>query len=139
NHDGVDDIVAGPHVYYGPDYASHSEIYAAIATNPSDEYTRDDWMQFVGDFTGDGWPDVLNCSFSGNPGAWLYVNPKGEARRWDKHLVVAAFNSEIAVVRDLLGDGRLALVYGGGGTMNYARPDPAKPTAPWIIRPVSEA
>jgi len=139
NHDGVMDVVSGPHVYYGPNYTSHSEIYAAIATNPSDEYTRDDWMQFTGDFTGDGWVDVLNCSFSGNPGAWLYVNPKGEARRWDKHLVVPAFSTEIAVVKDLLGDGKLALVYGGGGFMRYARPDSANPTGPWVVRSVSEA
>jgi hypothetical protein len=66
----------------------------ALTTNPSDEYTRDDWMQFVGDFTGDGWPDVINCSFSGNRGVWLYVNPKGESRRWDKHLVVPDYQSE---------------------------------------------
>lgn len=139
NHDGITDIVSGPHIYYGPDYTSHSEIYAAIATNPSDEYTRDVWMQFTGDFTGDGWPDVLNCSFSGNPGAWLYVNPRGEARRWDKHLVAPAFTTEIAVVKDLFGDGKLELVYGGAGSMRYARPDPANPTGPWIVRSVSEA
>jgi Domain of Unknown Function (DUF1080)/FG-GAP-like repeat len=139
NHDGAMDVVSGPHVYYGPDYLTHSEIYAAIANNPSDTYTTDDWMQFVGDFTGDGWADVINCSFSGNPGVWLYVNPKGEARRWDKHLVVPAFNSEIAVVRDLFGDGKLEIVYGGGGFVRYARPDPANPTGPWIVRSVSEA
>ena len=34
----------------------------------------------VGDFTGDGWPDVLLASTSGSR---LYVNPKGESRRWD--------------------------------------------------------
>lgn len=65
NHDGITDIVSGPHVYYGPDYTKHSEIYLAIAANPSDTYTYDDWMQFVGDFEGNGWADVLNCSFWG--------------------------------------------------------------------------
>ena len=35
----------------------------------------------VGDFTGDGWPDVLLASTSGTR---LYVNPKGEPRRWRK-------------------------------------------------------
>ena len=91
NHDGVTDVVAGPHIFFGPDYSSRREIYLQIATNPSDEYTRDCWMQFVDDFTADGWADVITASFSGNPGVWLYVNPKGESRRWDKHLVVPAF------------------------------------------------
>jgi len=137
DHDGAIDVVSGPHIYYGPDYTRHSEIYADIATNPSNEYTRDSWMQYTGDFTGDGWTDVINCNFSGGTGVWLYVNPKGESRRWDKHLVVPEFSTEIAVVRDLFGDGKLELVYGGGGFVRYARPDPANPTGPWIVRSVS--
>jgi hypothetical protein len=138
NHDGVTDVVAGPHIFFGPDYTSRREIYVQIATNPSDEYTRDCWMQFVDDFTGDGWADVITASFSGNPGVWLYVNPKGEARRWDKHLVVPAFNTEIAVVRDLDADGKNELVYGGQGQMRFAKPDPANPTGSWVVRNVSE-
>jgi hypothetical protein len=139
NHDGVMDIVSGPHIYFGPDYTTHREIYEALTTNPSDEYTRDDWMQFSGDFTGDGWPDVINCSFSGNRGVWLYVNPKGESRRWDKYLVVPDFSSEIAVVRDLEGDGKLELVYMADGYVRYAKPDPANPTGLWTVHNVSEA
>lgn len=138
NHDGATDVVAGPHIFFGPDYASRREIYVQIATNPSDEYTRDCWMQFVDDFTGDGWADVITASFSGNPGVWLYVNPKGEARRWDKHLVVPAFNTEIAVVRDVDGDGKNELVYGGQGQMRFAKPDPANPTSSWVVRNISE-
>jgi hypothetical protein len=138
NHDGIMDVVSGPHVFYGPDYTKHSEIYAAIATNPSDEYTRDVWMQYVGDFTGDGWADVINCNFTAPTGVWLYVNPKNEARRWDKYLVVPEFSSEIAVLRDLFGDGKQELVYAGGGFVRYARPDPANPTGPWFVHNVSE-
>ena len=138
NHDGVMDVVAGPHLFFGPDYATRREIYTQIATNPSDEYTRDCWMQFVDDFTGDGWADVITASFSGTPGVWLYVNPKGESRRWDKHLVVEAFNTEIAVLRDVDGDGKTELVYGGQGQMRFAKPDPANPTGTWTIRNVSE-
>jgi hypothetical protein len=67
NHDGQMDIVSGPHVYYGPDYTKHSEIYLSIANNPSDTYTYDVWMQFVGDFEGNGWADALNCNFSAGP------------------------------------------------------------------------
>ncbi len=138
DHDGVTDVVAGPHIFYGPDYARRREIYVQIATNPSDEYTRDCWMQFVDDFTGDGWADVITATFTARPGVWLYVNPKGESRRWDKHAVVEAFNTEIAVVRDVDGDGKAELVYGGQGQMRFAKPDPGNPTGTWTVRNVSE-
>jgi len=137
NHDGITDIVSGPHIFFGPEYTTHREIYTALTSNPSDTYTTDDWMQFVGDFTGDGWADVINCSFSGNPGVWLYVNPKGESRRWDKHLVVPAYQSEIGMVRDIDGDGKLELVYMAQGFVRYAKPDPANPTGEWVVHNVS--
>jgi uncharacterized protein (DUF2141 family) len=70
---------------------------------------------------------------------WLYVNPKGESRRWDKFLVVPDFSSEIAVVRDIDGDGKLELVYMAQGYVRYAKPDPANPTGSWIVHNVSEA
>ena len=92
-------------------------------------------MQYSGDFTGDGWPDVLNASFSGgNSGATLYVNPKGEARRWDSFRVTTAQQTEIAVLEDVDGDSKPELVYGAGGAMHYAKPDPANPTGPWTVR-----
>jgi hypothetical protein len=139
NHDGVLDIVSGPHIYYGPEYTSRKEIYLALTTNPSDSYTTDDWMQFAGDFTGDGWADALNCSFSTNVGCWLYVNPRGESRRWDKHLVVPAYQSEVGVLRDVDGDGQPELVYMAQGFVRYAKPDPANPTGTWAIHTISEA
>jgi hypothetical protein len=79
NHDGVTDIVAGPHIYFGPDYTKSREIYLQTTTNPSTGFATDAWMQFSFDFTGDGWADVLNASFSGaNAGVG---DSKGGARR----------------------------------------------------------
>ena len=137
NHDNVLDVVSGPHVFYGPDYARRSEIYLQLTSNPSDTYTMDAWMQFVSDFTGDGWGDALNCSFTGG-GCSLYVNPKGESRRWDKHTVVPTYQTEIGVLHDIDGDKKPELVYGAEGQMRWAKPDPANPTAPWSIHNVSE-
>ena len=144
NHDGILDVVSGPYYYLGPDYTKRREIYPAVTKNPGTEYTTDDWMEFAADFTGDGWPDVVTASFSndgkpgGEVGVWLYVNPKGEARRWDKFQVVPAFQSEIAVLRDVDGDGKPELVYMAEGYVRYAKPDPSNPTGPWIVRTVSE-
>ena len=137
DRDNVQDIISGPHVFYGPDYTRRSEIYLQLTTNPSDAYTMDAWMQFVSDFTGDGWGDALNCSFTGG-GCTLYVNPRGEPRRWDKHTVVPTYQTEIGVLHDLDGDGKPELVYGAEQQMRFAKPDPADPTAPWKIHNVSE-
>jgi hypothetical protein len=140
NHDGVLDVASGPYIYFGPDYVKSREIWLAQSSNPTTEFATDATMEFAADFTGDGWPDVLTVMFGGGPGsgAELYVNPKGENRRWDKYQVVDSVQSEIAVVRDIDGDGKPALVYCGDGYVRYAKPDPANPTGPWIVHNVSE-
>ena len=79
DRDGNMDIVSGPFIFLGPDFAKVREFYMALSTNPSTNFSSN-WLEFAGDFTGDGWPDVLLASTSGTR---LYVNPKGEPRRWD--------------------------------------------------------
>jgi hypothetical protein len=139
NRDGSTDIVSGPYIYYGPDYTHSSEIYLGQTLNPSTGWATKSWMEFAADFTGDGWPDVLACKFiDADMGCYLYVNPKGEHRRWDVHRVLDKFDSEIAVIKDIDGNGKLAVVYTADGYVRYAEPDPANPTAPWIVHNVSE-
>jgi hypothetical protein len=139
NHDGVLDVVSGPYIYYGPDYTTFREVYLGQSSNPATEYTNDDWMQFTADFTGDGWSDVVTCNFTRpNQGCFLYVNPKDEHRRWDKCQAVSSIQTEIAMVKDVDGDGKPEIVYGADGYVRYAKPDPSNPTAPWIVHNVSE-
>ena len=140
NHDGSLDVVSGPYIYYGPDYLKSREIWLAAASNPTTEFASEGTMEFAGDFTGDGWPDVLTVRFGGRTGggADLYVNPKGEGRRWQEYKVIDTVQSEIAVMRDIDGDGAPALVYSGAGYVRYAKPDPANPTGPWTVHNVSE-
>jgi hypothetical protein len=150
NRDGVTDVATGPYVYFGPDFTSSREVYLAQPYNPAREYPYSparripsilpdsSWVVHAGDFTGDGWPDVLTTDHSGGTGAILYVNPKGEPRRWDKVTVVPVLNSEITLLRDVDGDGRLELVYGGEAQVRYAKPDPANPNAPWTVYNISD-
>jgi hypothetical protein len=134
NHDGVMDVVAGPFYYQGPDYTVRREFTSAQTFNPSTEYASG-MVNFAYDFTGDGWPDILMAA---SRPMWLYVNPKGESRRWNKYLVVPQVTTEIVLLKDMDGDGKPELLYGGGGILAYAKPDPANPTAPWTIHPVSD-
>ncbi len=93
-------------------------------------------VNFAYDFTGDGWPDVLMVD---QRPIYLYVNPKGESRRWDRYNVVPNATSEIELLKDIDGDGKPEVLYAGPQqVMSYAKPDPANPTAPWIVHKVSE-
>ena len=133
DRDGDLDIFIGPYVFLGPDYVTAREIYGAVTLNPSDEYPPV-MVGFAGDFTGDGWPDFLSTN-----GGRLYVNPKGEPRRWDLAPTnVLAGVSEICVMKDIDGDGKPDLVHVAQGSLRWSKPDPANPTGPWISTQISE-
>ncbi len=134
NHDGILDLVAGPYYYLGPDYTRRREIYLASTVSPSTQYpaTMVNWAY---DFTGDGWPDVITTT-AGKP-VMLYVNPRGEPRRWDKYQVIPQIMTEITQFKDIDGDGKPDLVFGLGGVLSWASPDPANPTGPWVIHKIS--
>jgi Domain of Unknown Function (DUF1080)/FG-GAP-like repeat len=133
NRDGQMDIIIPPFIFYGPDYSTAREFYAAETLNPSTTYPAI-MVGFAGDFTGDGWPDFLSTN-----GGKLYVNPKGEPRRWDVYPNVVTGVSEICVMRDIDGDGVPDLVHvGPNGTLRYSKPDPAHPTGPWLSTIISE-
>ncbi len=134
NHDGIPDIVAGPNYYLGPDYHVSREIYLAEPSAVGSQYTPA-MINFAYDFTGDGWPDVLVTE---SRPIYLYVNPKNQLRRWDKYAVLPQVSSETVVFKDIDGDGKPDVLFVGGGTVNWASPDPANPTAPWTLHRVSE-
>jgi hypothetical protein len=133
NRDGILDVVAGPYIYFGPDFTKSREIYPAEALSPSKDFTSVNY-QWAFDFNGDGWPDI----FTGPSRGVLYINPKGESRRWDKYVVVPSVQSEVAMLRDIDGDNVPEFVYAGDGYMRYAKPDPADATKPWIVHSISE-
>ena len=96
------------------------------ATNTATDY----------DYTGDGWTDILVVD---SRPIYLYVNPKGEPRRWDRYNVVPNSTSEINLFRDIDGDGKPEVLFTApGAVMAYAKPDPANPTAPWRVHNISD-
>jgi hypothetical protein len=136
NHDGEMDVLSGPYVYYGPDFTKFREIYPAATVNPSTEYAT--WVQHAYDFTGDSYPDIVATNLGESGGAFLFVNPGAEARRWDRYKVVASMQSEDSLLVDVDGDGKPELVYVAEQTMRYAKPDPSDPTKMWTVHTISE-
>jgi 3-keto-disaccharide hydrolase/FG-GAP-like repeat len=139
NRDGYLDLVSGPMYFLGPDYKVAREIDEARPLDPIHTRAPLSVGVEVADFTGDGWPDVLMSDYPphGFPG-YLYVNPRGERRRWKKYEVISAVDSEVFTLADIDGDGKPEFVYGEYGYVSYAKPDPANPTKPWVVHHLSE-
>jgi hypothetical protein len=135
NRDGTPDIVAGPYYYLGPEYTTAREIYIGGTIDPGTQYFNG--LQYAYDFTGDGWPDVLNSVFQRD--AILYVNPKGESRRWDTYTVTDRMTCEFMLLKDVDADGKLEFIFKDSeNKFVFAKPDPANPTGLWKKHAISE-
>lgn len=134
NRDGHNDIIAGPYVYYGPDYSVRRELYIASTYSPGNQYAGN-MITYAGDFTGDGWPDVLVTE--GRQMA-LLTNPGNEPRRWTRSMAIPGNISEITLLEDLDGDGRPELLLVQSGRVAFAQPRRSDPAAPWPVFYVSE-
>jgi hypothetical protein len=136
NHDGVLDVVAGPFYFLGPNFTERKIYRDGRVYNPATEYAPD-MVNLTADFTGDGWPDILASEMTGGRPMDLYVNPRGESRRWTKSRVLPTISTEIVLMKDLDKDGKPEIIFGGGGVYAWAKPDPANPTAVWTSHPIS--
>ncbi len=135
NRDCVPDVVAGPFYFLGPDYTERHEFTSARTYSPRNNFPQG-MVYFSYDYTGDGWDDIVVVD---SRPVYLYVNPRGESRRWDRYAVVPDATSEIELFRDIDGDDRPDVVFTGpGAVMSYAAPDRANPTAPWKVHKISQ-
>ena len=66
NNDSHKDVVYGPHWYAGPDFTKKQELYPAVP-QPRERYA-DNFFNWVHDFDGDGWQDVLVVGFPRDAG-----------------------------------------------------------------------
>jgi hypothetical protein len=139
NHDGILDISSGPFYYLGPTFEARKQYRVISTFNAGTDYGGD-MMDFAYDFTGDGWPDILSSDWDRGPNTRpmeLYVNPKGESRRWNHTLVLPTITTETVLMRDIDGDGKPELLFGTAKSYAWAKPDPANPTAPWPVHNIS--
>lgn len=134
NRDGHMDVVAGPYYYQGPTFEQRREIYVANTYNPGRQFAPN-MITFAEDVTGDGWPDVLATE---GRQIVLYVNPRGVARRWQRHVIAPGVWSEFAVFSDIDNEPGSELVFMRlDGTVVFAKPAAAHPTEPWPVFEVS--
>jgi hypothetical protein len=144
NQDGKPDIAAGAFYYLGPDYTVAKQIYTPVSFNPTSDWPIPAMVNIAYDFTGDGWPDILQIGGNaGNGVGYLFVNPKGQSRHWQKYLTIAPVGNEETLFRDIDGDGRPDLIHAGNNRLRYSTFDPKKwdpnnPTAMWTTHDVSE-
>jgi len=135
NHDGVLDVTIGNRYYLGPTFTDSREVYLGQAFNPAKEYGPA-MVNYAGDFTGDGWDDIL-VSESRAPA--LYVNPRGESRRWTRYTIFPEVISESIAFVDVNNDGKPDAIFSGSNKVQWATSDPSNPTGPWKVYAVSEA
>jgi hypothetical protein len=138
NNDGKLDVVAGPWWFEGPDFTVRHEIYSPQPIDPHG-YSNN-FLTFTGDFTGDGWLDVLYVPHPGTDAYW-YENPGRNGGPWKKHLALHDCGNESPAWVDINGDGRPELVYNtsdpAGGQLGYATWDPKRPDDLWKFHPIT--
>ena len=137
NNDDKTDIVYGPHWYAGPDFTSKNEIYPAVPQN-RDRYA-DNFFNWVHDFDGDGWNDILVAGFPGTPG-FVYRNPgkDGLTGLWEKKEVADSVSNEAPQFTDITGDKVPELVCTRDGHYGFYLPPPDKPLDAWKFTSISE-
>ena len=63
DRDGIQDVVSGPHIYFGPDFQGVIELYSAA---PFDiQGYSDNFFAFPHDVNHDGWVDAFFVGFPG--------------------------------------------------------------------------
>ncbi|MFL6451697.1 MAG: FG-GAP-like repeat-containing protein [Bryobacteraceae bacterium] len=129
NNDGKPDIAAGPFYYLGPDYRVGKQIYTPVSFNPTSEWPIPAMVNLAYDFTGDGWPDILQMAGNaGNGTGFLFVNPKGQSRHWQRFVTIAPIGNEETLFKDIDGDGRPDLIHAGMNRLRYSTFDPKNGT-----------
>lgn len=134
--DGHMDIIAGPKVFFGPDYKVEKDLV------PCQPYSIVGYSQFFlaydYDVDKDSHVDVVIIGFPGQEAYWC-KNPGGAKARtenWTRHTILAEVDNESPMLTDVTGDGIPELVCCNGGCFGYSE-IPGNPQDPWPFTPVS--
>lgn len=165
DHDGHNDICAGPFVWWGPAFKERS-AYSAPKPERNKPLTDEEYLpnhaRFVAaapdyagkscdplgysdyflsytyDFNRDGWADILVFSWPGDITAW-YENPKKRtSEAWKRHVIFDVTDNESPQLGDMNDDGKPELICHTGGRLGYAELDWSDPTKKATYRVISK-
>lgn len=138
NNDGKIDAVYGPYWFEGPDFKTKHEIYKPVKQNVN-AYSNDNFFNWIYDFNGDGWNDILVVGIPARP-AVIFENPgkKGFDKHWKKHEVLDSVTNESPQFVNIVGDDKPELICTNHKYYGYATIDWSDPFAPWTFHPVSD-
>ncbi|HNR32330.1 MAG TPA: FG-GAP-like repeat-containing protein [Candidatus Hydrogenedentes bacterium] len=105
NNDGKLDIVALPYVYLAPEFTAVKICDVEGEVDDEGKGYRWDFMNVPLDGDGDGWLDVVTCSWFGKKSEWLR-NPGPAGGQWPRALIEENGNYECGDLWDLDGDGK---------------------------------
>ena len=142
NKDGQADIIAGPFLYFGPDFQFRSELYPPVSYDPH-QYSKS-FLQFTDDINGDGWVDIIEVGLPGEATYW-YENPQGKRTplagdsrgHWKRHLILAVTDNESPGWGDINGDGQAELIAQTDGRFGYVTRTGGDPAQPWTFHAIS--
>lgn len=105
NNDGKLDIVALPFIYLAPDFKPVEICKIEGEVDEEGKGYRWDFMNAPLDCDGDGWLDVVTCSWFGKKAEWLR-NPGTAGGEWPRTLIEENGNFECGDLWDVDGDGK---------------------------------
>ena len=119
NNDGKLDIVALPYLYLAPEFEPVTICEVEGEVDESGKGYRWDFMNAPLDVDGDGWLDVVTCSWFGKKAEWLR-NPGSAGGLWPRTLIEENGNYECGELWDIDGDGKkLEILPAVTGTIWY--------------------
>jgi hypothetical protein len=145
DHDGHNDICAGPFLWKGPDFQTKVEYTqpAEQAYDPARGYS-DYFLSYTYDFNSDGWKDILVYSWPGKE-TWVFENPQNKPGHWTRHSIFDVTDNESPTLGDMNGDGKPELICHTssgkqppmGGQLGFAEIDWKQPFAKARFHPIT--
>jgi FG-GAP-like repeat len=109
DHDGHNDICAGPYVWKGPTFKEKFEYTKPVDVDYDPLKYSDYFLSYTYDFNSDGWSDILVYSWPGKE-TWVFENPQNKPGHWTRHSIFDITDNESPTLADMNGDGKPELI-----------------------------